>query len=439
MLACIGWSLLAFSFIFLSEHHPFPGFRSLAPTIGAVALIASGGSFPSHKLILPLTLPLMQWLGRCSFSAYLWHWPILAWWRYLWGEPLLYEGIVLLGAVIFLSGVSQRWVESPARLSKLVGLPMLARYLLIPSLVIAGMSLAVARAEQWNIPIYSNSLLSGLDELASYRKPVHQLPWVCQQHVLDPSTLTGSRCEFGEGTGPSSILLFGDSHAAQFAPVIRLAAEIQGVRVRSVALGACAPLPGSLKGVVSDSRLDACEDGMEKIFKRADDFAVLIIGGAWTSYAKNDPQVWQRFEEYLASAVGRGKRVLLLPRVPEVAGYDAKCVAKRFRTGNWLDCPEKLPLKEISNDTNANLLSISQRVPGVEFLNFDVGLCNNVLCDVVNKDGLILYSDGSHLGAYGSLQLASDLQAQGALPSLGNPVVGTPRLGDDGKTGVLSD
>ena len=416
--AVLGWGLLVVSVFWLSEHEPFPGWRALLPTLGAVSLIAAGHVGLGSFWLRPLCHPASIWLGRCSYSAYLWHWPVLAWWRYLWWQPGGGEGLGLLALILLLAGVSQRWIEEPARRDSGSWGRTLSLYFLMPVALLGVMALMIARGERWGLPLYPAAQLQGWAELENFTRPVHHLDWVCQQHVLNAKTLTDPSCEFGGGNESTQVMLLGDSHAAQFAPLIRSAAEIQGVRVRSVALGSCPALPGPLAGVVSDSRLAACEEGMRQVLARAEDFRLLIIGGAWAGYAQRDPRVWERLEAHLYSLTARGHQVWLLPRVPEVRGYDAACSAKRLRVGDWLRCPTTLPQTEPNDDTNDRLAQVAGRVPGVHFLPLRPGLCREAHCPVADAQGHFLYSDGSHLSVYGAQQLAADLQQEGRLPDL---------------------
>lgn len=416
--AAMGWTLTGYSVVGLSEHDPFPGWRALVPTLGAAALILSGQLHSSGIWLSPLRSRVALWIGRCSYSAYLWHWPVLAWWRYFWGQPSTAESLVLVTMILVLARASQQWVEDPARLSRRPWLPTLLLYGIVPALIVATLGLLAARGERWGVPMYPQAQREEWAELESHTRPAHYVDWTCQQHVLDPKSLHALRCEFGPNQGPTVALLLGDSHAAQFAPLIRVAAEEQGVRVRSIALGSCAPLEGPLHGVVAAWRLQACEEGVPRILERARDFPLLIIGASWSNYASNEPEVWVRLETQLERLTARGQRVWLLPRVPEFAQYDAACPAKRARVGTWLRCPQVMTPTEDGRGTNARLAEIAQRVPGVTFLPLHETLCAELPCPLTDSEGRYLYADPSHLSVHGAQQLALALIQNSKMPDL---------------------
>ena len=419
--AILGWVLLSFSMVGLSEHDPFPGWRALLPTVGTAFLIAAGNVSAMSVWLSPLRHPLTLWLGRCSYSAYLWHWPVLAWWRYLWGQPGPIEGLGILALILLLSGISQRWIEAPARRARGSLGRTLSMYLILPAALLGITALLLARGERWGVPLYPAPQHQQWAALETHTSPAHREDWVCQRHVLTAKTLTDPICEFGAGTKPAQVILLGDSHAAQFAPLFRIAAEVQGVRMRSVSLGSCAALPGSLAGVVSDNRLDACEEGMRQVLARAEDFSLLIIGGAWGSYVQRDPNALARLEAHVRILTARGHRVWLLPRVPVLESYDVACPAKRLRVGDWLDCPTIRSQIDPENAINVQLEQLAERVPGVRFLNLTAGMCADDECPVADDQGRFLYADASHLSVHGAQHLAAYLQRQGRLPDLRQP------------------
>jgi hypothetical protein len=290
----------------------------------------------------------------------------------------------------------------------------------VPAILVAIPALLVARGERWNLPIYPDAQRRDWARLAQFSEPAHNVDWICQQHILDPHprSLLDRKCEFGSGTGDARLLLLGDSHAAHFAPFLRVASEARGLRGRSVALGSCAPLTGSLRSVVSASRLEACESGMALIFERASEFPLLAIGAAWAGYARNDPSFWERLESQLRALVDRGHKIWLLPRVPELADYDPACPAKRVRVGRWLKCPTEFARRDAGSDTNERLAAIAGRIAGVTFLPLHDELCRGPVCIATDEEGNFLYADSSHLSVSGSYHLARILERENRLPDL---------------------
>jgi len=79
LLAFAGWAALAAlitaAFAIDSLTTAYPGTAAIIPTLAGVLLIASGTE-PTGPGVL-LRLPPIRFLGKISYSLYLWHWPIL--------------------------------------------------------------------------------------------------------------------------------------------------------------------------------------------------------------------------------------------------------------------------------------------------------------------------------------------------------------------------
>jgi peptidoglycan/LPS O-acetylase OafA/YrhL len=92
---------------------PFPGVNALLPCLGAALFLGSGAlAAPGSRL-----LAAVQFVGRISYSLYLWHWPLytLARQYSLVELPSPLEKAVLLAALVVLSWLSYRWIEQPLR------------------------------------------------------------------------------------------------------------------------------------------------------------------------------------------------------------------------------------------------------------------------------------------------------------------------------------
>lgn len=107
---------------FYKRHCSFPSWPALTPTLGAAFLIISGsrvsrfGPAPLLGRIFP------QFLGRISYSLYLWHWPLPVLPLAIKSIPLnIYERVGLALLVIPFAYATQRWIGDPFRCGKFIG------------------------------------------------------------------------------------------------------------------------------------------------------------------------------------------------------------------------------------------------------------------------------------------------------------------------------
>jgi hypothetical protein len=113
-LAWVGLAAVAVAGVALTAEMPYPGLAALLPTAGAVALLY-GGAAPSGPARLLAAAPL-RFLGKISYSLYLWHWPLLV-------LPIMFleralTGVEIVASVAVAIGVSWlswRFVEQPFR------------------------------------------------------------------------------------------------------------------------------------------------------------------------------------------------------------------------------------------------------------------------------------------------------------------------------------
>ena len=116
-----GWAALGavvIAGLLLSESLPYPGLAAVVPTVGSALLIATG-TIRSGPGIVLASRP-FRFLGRISYSLYLWHWPILVFAPLAAGRALGLDAKAgLVGGAIAAGWASWRFVEEPFRRGRL--------------------------------------------------------------------------------------------------------------------------------------------------------------------------------------------------------------------------------------------------------------------------------------------------------------------------------
>lgn len=100
----------------INENSLFPGFWALIPTLGAAFILQAGNESLFNKYILS-SKPFV-FIGKISYSLYLWHWPLLVFSRILYPEgskSIFAKPEVMVLIAVVLSIISYYVVENPFR------------------------------------------------------------------------------------------------------------------------------------------------------------------------------------------------------------------------------------------------------------------------------------------------------------------------------------
>ena len=117
-LAWCGLAVVVGCAFVLDETTRFPGPWAAVP-VAATVLLLRGGDTTNWAPDSVLRFAPLQWVGARSYSAYLWHWPVLVVAAAAVGRDLtVAEGLVCLVMSLALSELSYRWLENPVRLRR---------------------------------------------------------------------------------------------------------------------------------------------------------------------------------------------------------------------------------------------------------------------------------------------------------------------------------
>ncbi len=241
---CAGWAgagLLAVATVTVGETTPYPGIAATLPVAGAAFILTAGAGTSPVGVGRALSLRPMQAVGRTSYSLYLWHWPVLTLWAAYVGRRLTWtERVIGIALTVGAAVVSYRLVENPIRRSPVfinrraaitLGIGAPATICLLAILVSVGL---VAQRGGDVLP-------------ADLRPPLAEtrrdkpLTYLDGCHLPYPETSPRS-CVYGEPDSSTTVVLFGDSHAAQWFPTLHAIAEARSWRLVSMTKVAC-PVP----------------------------------------------------------------------------------------------------------------------------------------------------------------------------------------------------
>ena len=114
--ALFGLALIGYCFPFYNETTPFPGMTALVPVLGTGMIIWSGMGGASHPVQKMLSAPPLVFIGLISYSLYLWHWPLVVFWKYLMFRPWgLMDSAVVIVASMTMATLTWKFVEQPFR------------------------------------------------------------------------------------------------------------------------------------------------------------------------------------------------------------------------------------------------------------------------------------------------------------------------------------
>ncbi|MBB1059034.1 acyltransferase family protein [Marilutibacter spongiae] len=258
-----GLAGMVLSAIVLDAGIPYPGHAALLPTLSAVLAIAAGGAHERTALTRWLgSNRAIQYLGDISYSLYLWHWPVITFYRAWRGEdPGLWDGAALLGLSVLLAAVSKRYIEDAFRHGPATAGRPWRPLAAAASASIACVAIALVLGRAGGLGVPARDVASGLDQdhpgaAALYLKPartpreVDFLPKLvdvefdvasayrmgCIQDIDGDEVKT---CVFGSTPARMRIAVVGDSHAVHWLPAFKWIAEHYDVQVVGITKTSC--------------------------------------------------------------------------------------------------------------------------------------------------------------------------------------------------------
>lgn len=423
-LSLTGFIMILYGIFSYSQEIAFPGTAALLPTVGAALIIYSGvnGTTLIGKF---LGLTPVVFIGKISYSLYLWHWPIFIFGKYyIIREPTNWDTLIWLIASFVIASISWKFVENPFRARMYLEKPKIFYFaggVMALTMILAGaVYLGNGLPQRFN-PEQFAQIFTADKQWDRWKK--------CNNSVItDLSELV--ICEIKSDNVSPSFLVWGDSHARSLAPVIEASAKENHLSGYLITRPACPPLLGVDR--VGEQRCSDYSEITIQYIKAHPELTTIILSGRWTMSAdgrryKNEDgsnvilidhqfptpkgQNAVIFEAGLDRTVSKlialRRNVVIISSIPDI-GYDVtSAYFISIRTGRDINTVIAPTIDEYL-ERNRVVISVMNDIKlryNVQIVEPATVLCDENIC-LVASQGRPLYRDSDHLSTFGSLFLS---------------------------------
>ena len=451
----VGLGLILTAGVLLDSETPFPGTAALLPVTGA-ALVVIGGlpeAVASSRRFLSLR-PL-RFIGRISYSLYLWHWPILVIPAAALETSLgLWTRVALAIAAIVVASASQRWLEEPFRQRHSDGIA--PKWSLIATCAVSIVIAVGAHGMAYStglIPTRENDVTSmmvgGLDlhpEWVTMSSegggdgrdhgglamagpvPKNLVPAIARARSDIPSTyidgchldigsVEPGDCVYGNPSSDRVVVLFGDSHSAQWFPALHRLAIARNWRLVSLTKSACPSVDVLIYSDELVREYRECAAWRERAFSRTADESpdlVVISNSSGHTMVVGDRQVRavensRPWASGLRRTLGRLEEIdtaaVVIGDTPRAGMDPPVCLSKHLE--NVLACTT--PRDSAISQKHLALEAEVARAAGATFVDPTRWICVGDPCPTVLGRYLV-YRDTNHLSTPFAFSLARQLE-----------------------------
>lgn len=420
MWMAVGWLgvlLILGATFFISSIQPFPGWRALIPVTGTVLTLIAGAEQPLVGVGAVFNTAPLQTLGGLSYSWYLWHWPFLVFTAAIIPAGSTVARLSAAGTSLGVAYVTHRYFENPIRHNlSLVKSPRLT--LAIASALAAICLVAAELALHFGNHLERSPKMQALAQVRSDFAAMSRRECIS----LDGST-TVKTCVFGATGSTTNVVLFGDSHAAQWFDALRDIAQREHWKLTTVLKLGCAAVdvnPG--QGIDYDRECVAWRQKAVPAIVALRP-TLIILGSATNKLDRpENPQVHATpalvadvragVLRTLRPLSASGARMALLRDTPEFPFDVTSCLARVERHSwyprNACDLPSG---RVLDPEIYAAEASAAASLSDVRLIDLTGELCPHGVCTAI-VNGAVMYRDTHHLAGKSAATLEPLLDSQ---------------------------
>lgn len=402
-LGVAGITLIFLSIFSLGSAPFYPGIWAIFPVVGTALYIASNGAHQASQAFL--TSRPMIWLGKISYSLYLWHWPLLVFPQIVLGEtPPLAIRLSALFLSITLAVISTKYIESWFRYGTHSFIKVILLCLGMFSIGLVGYQINRLQGLE-NRPIHKDShvIRSGDIGQEPFYDYIRKNYFECSNQSVrsDSGVWDGfARCYQSSQDISSKILLLGDSHAEHLFP--GFAKELPDENITF--WGKMGP------PLLTNGNYQVIFGQLEK----QKEFDHILLSAHWHAYAmklqkpeslridlKNTVEFLQRI----------GKRVTL---IDDVHGFDftpLRCKVER-PLSLITKCDSEIDVHQLQKSSYIPTFEqLISSMPDTHLIRISDLLCNERGCSM-QFDNTVRYRDQHNLNVMGSIMISKAAIAQ---------------------------
>jgi hypothetical protein len=414
-----GLAAVVVSAVVYSPTTEFPGTAALAPVIGTALVIAAGVAGPLAGVGALLTLRPLRFLGRISYSLYLWHWPCLVFARTAhWAPPDGQIGWIATTAALAIAFVlavaTYALVENPLRHATWLAASRRRTALIAAMATSALVGTAIAGGALSILPSQAASAGAAAPPAATPAEALSSTAYTALHgcHLGYSATTPAPNCVFGDVRARRTVVLLGDSHAAQWFPALEELGVREHFRLVSWTKSGCPFAPHVhlfLPAIGRDyTECLAWQSSVTQELRALAGPAIVIVGRTSTYLpqvlssdgaqvdAAQAPAIWGAG---MATAVRTlrpiAARVIVLRDTPHPPFDVPACISWDTKTPSRCDFPRSLGGLA---DTAEYTAEVKAGVPRELYANPTSAACPASFCRAV-VNGVITYRDDNHLTA----------------------------------------
>lgn len=400
-LSVIGALAIAWAVFFYDRETRFPGASAILPCGGAGLIVWSNRNTLTVVGKILTAGPLV-FIGKISYSLYLWHWPLLVFTKY-WTLGSLLPGhrVFLLLGSIGVGALSWLLVEIPFRKRSIFKTRS-------QILAFGGLSMAVICFMGLVIRDNHGVVARIPQEALQYAKGINDRAFLIELGLKEVQR--GEFIELGNGNKqlPIDLLVWGDSHAMAIMPAIDFLCKNHGIRGVAATHSSTAPLVG----FKSTGRFALKEESIpfgDAIIEYIQTKGVrnVLLVGTWGSYVVDEDIAPLRLaiDRTARALKGANARVWIMKSVPQHRWSVPRALVSGVFHGRkaedmGLPLAEHLQTQELQEKIfGANATDSATILDPTTFFLSEKNVCR------IAEAGKALYCDEQHLSVAGAMML----------------------------------